>query len=253
MSVDYRFVYIGNETEATALIDDITDAVLLDNTIPQHEKSYTIFTRLYNYISVTDYDRAIMDSVEESIYHEDTEMRYALILQEIRRLRLENIRTVLIEMHKPMGLTQLDDDGDRIFMAPADYFLNVFSQVSLMFADGTEGYYAPRFVMGNGATLEEQKTDFNHKLLAVNPENVELDPVTGRRYAYVNVLLTHLSQGSCEYPVTIKFKAIVDQKGVVDGYPTESELDPMTNSAIRASCKATLCPKITVNYDYSGR
>ena len=84
----------------------------------------------------------------------------------------------------------------------------------------------PRFVMGNGATLEEQKTDFNHKLLAVNPENVELDPVTGRRYAYVNVLLTHLSQGSCEYPVTIKFKAIVDQKGVVDGYPTESELDP---------------------------
>lgn len=253
MSVDYRFVYIGNETEATALIDDITDAVLLDNTIPQHEKSYTIFTRLYNYISVTDYDRAIMDSVEESIYHEDTEMRYALILQEIRRLRLENIRTVLIEMHKPMGLTQLDDDGDRIFMAPADYFLNVFSQVSLMFADGTEGYYAPRFVMGNGATLEEQKTDFNHKLLAVNPENVELDPVTGRRYAYVNVLLTHLSQGSCEYPVTIKFKAIVDQKGVVDGYPTESELDPYDEFGNPRFLQGYALPKkITVNYDYSG-
>lgn len=255
MTIDYRYVYIGNDTEALSLINSIQTTVGQDNSIPEDQKPYTVYTRVYNHITTTDNDRSIMDSVEDSIQAGDEATRYTNIINELKRLRQENKSSVLIEMHKPLGLTQLDFYGDRVFIAPSDYFSHAFSQVSLMFADGTEGYYTPRFTLGNGSTLNQQKVNFDSRLLATNPaiSHIEIDEITNKEYAYVNVLLTHLSAGSCEYPVTIRFKAIVDRKGVVGGEPSQSELEPFdSNGNPRFQQGYQLPDKVTIIYDYSG-
>ncbi len=250
LTVDYRYVYISDEAEAVSMINTISDNVLFDNDIPQHQKSKTIFDRLYG-ISL-DIDRLIMEEVEQIIYNADEETRYALILEEIIRLRTENIRKVFINLKKPMGLTQDDGDGNMVFLAPGEYFYEVLSQVSLEFnADrSTAGYFAPRFILGNGDTLTLQKKDFDEKLLL--PVIKETDPMTGLEYAVIDILLTHLSAGSCEYPVTVRFRAIVDSKDVEDGRPTESEIDPFDeNGNIRFTQGYKLPERITINYRYS--
>ena len=254
-SIDYRYVYISDEDEATSLINSIIDSVLADDEVAQNQKSQTIYNTIYNHIFTTDNDRLIMDSVEEDIQDEDPETRYGLIIEEILRLRKENIRTIFIEMYKPMGLTQLDSEENEIFIAPSDYFYNVFSEVSLMFADRTEGYYIPRYQIGTGVNLAEQKDNFNQKILATNMviANIEIDPMTGERYAYVDIAMPYLSKGSCSYPITIRFKAIVDTKGVVDGYPSTSELEPYDENGNPRFTEGYKLPNtITINYEYSG-
>lgn len=256
MSIDYRYVYLSDINDALALIESTESAVLLDSSIPQHEKYYTIFNMLYNHPSLTDNDKSIMEDLEEKIQDSDIEARYMAIIDELKHSREQNIRTVLIEMYKPMGLTQIDQDGDRVFIAPSDYFYNIFSQVSLRFADETEGYYSPQFQIGDGENLQYQKNNFDSKLLATDPlvHQVEIDPETGERYAYVSVLLTHLSEGSCQYPVTIRFKAIVDQKGTVGGYPSQDEIEPFDiNGNPRFLQGYPLPKKITIEYEKSGR
>lgn len=250
LTVDYRYVYIADEAEAVSMINTITDNVMSDNDIPQHNKSKTIFDRLYGISS--DIDRLIMEEAEQKIYDPDEETRYALIMEEIIRLRMENIRKVFINLNKPMGLTQDDGAGNMVFLAPSEYFYEVLSQVSLEFNSdrSTAGYFAPRFVLGNGETLVLQKKDFDEKLLL--PVIRETDPLTGFEYAVVDILLTHLSAGSCAYPVTVRFRAIVDSKDVEDGRPTESEIDPFDeNGNIRFTQGYKLPERITINYRHS--
>ncbi len=250
LTADYRFVYIADETEAVSLINTITDNVLMDNDIPQHQKSKTIFTRLYDISS--EIDRLIMEEAEQKIFDSDEETRYGLIMEEIIRMRIENIRTVFIHLKKPMGLTQDDGDGNMVFLAPSEYFYEVLSQVSLEFNNdrSTAGYFAPRFVLGNGDTLVLQKKDFDEKLLL--PTIKETDPLTGNEYAIVDILMTHLSAGSCSYPVTVRFRAIVDSKDVQDGRPSESEIDPFDeNGNMRFTQGYKLPERITINYRHS--
>ncbi len=246
MTVDYRYAYIGDEDEATNLIYDIID---------QNEFYEDAFDAIYEHDSTSDSDKLIMEEIEESITHDNPEIRYELILNELIDRRLQNIRTVFIDMHKPLGLTQTDEQGNRIFIDPGSYFYDTLSQVSLMFEDETDGYYNPRFDIGDGENLEEQKNNFNAKILATDPElyDVRMDEETQIRYAYVDVLITHLSSGSCRYPVTVRFKAVVDQINVVYGEPSTAELEPFDEHGnARFSQGFELPNSITVDYNYSG-
>ncbi|MFW6282925.1 MAG: PKD domain-containing protein, partial [Minisyncoccales bacterium] len=94
---------------------------------------------------------------------------------------------------------------------------------------------------------------FNERLLAINTDNIYQDPETGETYTFVDVILTHLSAGSCRYEVTVKFKAIVDEKGVMDGYPSQSELELFDETGNpRYTNGYDLPDKITVDYTHSG-
>lgn len=246
MSVDYRYVYISDEQEAVDLIYNIMD---------QYELFQDKFSAIYNHDATTDIDRQIMDEMEESIWHENPEIRYELILNELIDRRLSNIRTVFIDVAKPLGFTQIDERGEEVFIAPSEYFYDVLSEVSLMFADETDGYFSPRFSIGEGATLEQQKRNFDAKFLATDPEvyDVRIDETTQIRYAYLDVEMSHLSSGSCRYPITVKFKVIVDQINVVYGEPSLEDLEPFDEYGNARYPEGFNLPgTITVNYTYSG-
>ena len=57
---------------------------------------------------------------------------------------------------------QIDERGEEVFIAPSEYFYDVCPR-SPMFADETDGYFSPRFSIGEGATLEQQKRNFDAK------------------------------------------------------------------------------------------
>ena len=124
-----------------------------------------------------------------------------------------------------------------------------------MFADETDGYFSPRFSIGEGATLEQQKRNFDAKFLATDPEvyDVRIDETTQIRYAYLDVEMSHLSSGSCRYPITVKFKVIVDQINVVYGEPSLEDLEPFDEYGNARYPEGFNLPgTITVNYTYSG-
>lgn len=162
-----------------------------------------VFANYYN-SGIKTQEKSILDSLYASFSSvSDSEARYKSTVEAFIRQRAENAGTIIINLSRPMGLTARDESGadTGLFISPEDYFVSALNMLTVYFENTDKnGDYRPQFSLGS---------TFNGLVLATARESVVREE-NGESYSYVEIVLRRLSEGSCENPLILRFRSIVD-------------------------------------------